>query len=140
MRILGLDIGTKRIGVAISDEKGLTAQAVEVIQRSSLKKDLQRIQTLVCEYNVEKIVVGIPLRMNGTVSSMGKEILEFINKLKKRTQVSIETWDERWSTKMAERILIEADLSRKKRASVRDKVAATFILQGYLDYLRKNLR
>lgn len=133
MRILGLDLGTKTIGVAVSDPLGWTAQGVKTIQRVGLKKDIQEIKDIVDEYGVEKIVLGMPKNMNGTVGEAGERSISFGENLKNKLGVEVILQDERLSTVSAERSLIEADVSRKKRKKVIDTVAATYILQTYLD-------
>ncbi|WP_339063858.1 Holliday junction resolvase RuvX [Tepidibacillus marianensis] len=136
MRILGLDVGEKTIGVAISDELGWTAQGVGVIRRRNLDFDFSRLKELISEYQVEEIVVGLPKNMNGTIGPRAEMIMEFADQLKFASSLSIHLWDERLTTVSAERTLIEADVSRKKRKKVIDKMAAMFILQGYLDSKR----
>ncbi len=133
MRILGLDLGTKTIGVAVSDPLGWTAQGVKTIQRVGLKKDIQEIKDIVDEYGVEKIVLGMPKNMNGTVGEAGERSISFGESLKNKLGIEVILQDERLSTVSAERSLIEADVSRKKRKKVIDTVAATYILQTYLD-------
>lgn len=134
MRIMGLDLGTKTIGVAISDELGWTAQGIETIQRTgNLKQDLSRLQQLITDYEVSKIILGLPKNMDGSIGERGQASEEFANQLKQRLQIPVELWDERLTTVSAERMLISADVSRKKRKNVIDKVAAVFILQSYLD-------
>ena len=132
-RTLGLDVGDKTIGVAASDLLGWTAQGIETIIRTNIKKDLQRLEELVKEYEIIKIVVGLPKNMNGTIGPQGEKVLAFAERLKKRFKAEIVLWDERLTTVAAERSLIAADVSRKKRKEVIDKMAAVYILQGYLD-------
>jgi putative Holliday junction resolvase len=134
MRILGLDIGEKRVGVAISDELGLTAQGIDVIERTNDGKDMDRISEIVSEYKVIKIVVGLPKNMNGTLGPSGKAVKDYATKLKNTTGIETDFWDERLTTVAAERTLLEADVSRKKRKRVIDKLAAVLILQSYLDF------
>lgn len=137
-RIMGLDVGDKTIGVALSDLLGWTAQGLETIRRIGIKKDLQRLEEIIKEYEVNKIVVGLPKNMNGTIGLQGEKVLEFNERLEKRfNNIEIVSWDERLTTVAAERSLIEADVSRKKRKEVIDKIAAVYILQGYLDSLSK---
>ncbi|QUH20621.1 Holliday junction resolvase RuvX [Alkaliphilus sp. B6464] len=137
-RIMGLDVGDKTIGVALSDLLGWTAQGLETIRRIGIKKDLQRLEEIIKEYEVNKIVVGLPKNMNGTIGPQGEKVLEFNERLGKRfNNIEIVPWDERLTTVAAERSLIEADVSRKKRKEVIDKIAAIYILQGYLDSLSK---
>jgi len=130
---MGLDIGTKRIGVALSDETGQIASASEVVVRTSDSIAICRIKQIISESNVGKIVVGLPVNMDGSAGSSVKMSEKFAGKLKKETEVDICFWDERLSTREAENIMISANVSRKKRKSVIDKLAAQIILQGYLD-------
>ncbi len=138
MRILGLDIGSKRIGVAVSDELGFTAQGIETLNCKGLEDDAAAIAELAEQYNAEEIVVGIPYNMNGSEGPQTDKIRVVVEGIKQRVKVPIREWDERLSTVAAERVLIEADMSRSKRRKVIDKVAAVIILQGYLD--RKHLK
>lgn len=133
MRIMGLDVGDKTIGVAVSDLLGWTAQGVETIKRTSSKADLNRIKEIIDEMDVKKIVVGLPKNMNGTIGPQGEKVLKFCEKIKKKFDMEVVLWDERLTTVAAEKMLISADMSRKKRKQVVDKVAAVYILQGYLD-------
>ncbi|HSE83052.1 MAG TPA: Holliday junction resolvase RuvX [Thermodesulfobacteriota bacterium] len=132
MRILALDVGTKTIGVAVSDELGIAAHGVTTIKRTELKRDLETLRKIIDEYNPSEILVGIPYNSDGTVSKRGKEILKFAEKLKKTFPIPVEFWDESFSTVRAEEVLLEADLSRRKRKKVIDKIAAVFILEDYL--------
>lgn len=135
MRILGLDVGTKTVGVAISDEMGWTAQGLETIKINEERGHFgfDRISELVKQYNVDKIVVGLPKNMNGTIGSRGEACQQFAENLRELLQLDVVMWDERLSTMAAERLLISADVSRKKRKQVIDKMAAVVILQGFLD-------
>jgi putative Holliday junction resolvase len=133
MRVLGLDIGRKTIGVAVSDELCLIAQGVTTLKRSGLDRDIHEILTLIEEKEISKIVVGLPKNMNNTLGPSAEMVLAFIEKLNENTSVPVVTWDERLSTVAAEKVLLEADMSRTKRKRVVDKVAALLILQGYLD-------
>lgn len=135
---MGLDVGTKTIGVAVSDELGWTAQGLEVIQRTSQAKDFERLRTLTQQYDVERIVVGLPKNMNGTIGERGEATLAFGEKLEEFIQIPVTFWDERLTTMAAERTLIQADVSRKKRKTVVDKMAAMLILQNYLDAKARN--
>ena len=138
MRILGLDYGSKTVGVAVSDPLGLTAQKVETIwrkQENKLRRTLARIEELIAEYEVEKIVLGFPKNMNNTVGERAEKALEFGEMLKKRTGLEVIMWDERLTTVEADRTLIEAGLRRENRKQYLDGIAAVFILQGYLDSL-----
>ncbi len=133
MRILGLDYGDRKIGVAISDAFGWTAQGVEVIDRKRTKDVGARIVELIQELEVTEIVIGLPKNMNGSVGPRGQLSMEFAESLKESVQLPVHLWDERLTTVSAERTLIEADVSRKKRKLVVDKMAASLILQNYLD-------
>ena len=138
MRILGLDYGSKTVGVAVSDPLGLTAQKVETIwrkQENKLRRTLARIEELIAEYEVEKIVLGFPKNMNNTVGERAEKALEFGEMLKKRTGLEVIMWDERLTTVEADRTLIEAGVRRENRKQYLDGIAAEFILQGYLDSL-----
>lgn len=135
MRILGLDIGQKTIGVAISDPLGFTAQGITTIRRKKKEEDINEIINLCKEYAVDTIVVGLPKNMNGSIGFAGEKIMEFTELLKDSVECKIELWDERLTTVAAHRAMLEADLSRGKRKKIVDKIAATYILQGYLDRL-----
>ncbi|QCX32735.1 Holliday junction resolvase RuvX [Caloramator sp. E03] len=137
MRIMGLDIGDKTIGVAISDPLGWTAQGIKTIKRTGIKKDINEILNIINEYQVEKIVVGFPKNMNGTIGPRAEKIIDFCDKLKGRIKLDIELEDERLTTVAAEKMLIDADVSRKKRKEVIDTIAATYILQTYLNRINK---
>ena len=136
MRIIGLDYGSKTVGVAVSDPLGLTAQGVETIERKEenyLRKTLARIEELVREYGAEKIVLGFPKNMNNTVGDRAQKTLELKEKLERRTGLEVILWDERLTTVSAERTLMESKVRRENRKKYVDKIAAVFILQGYLD-------
>lgn len=135
MRILGLDMGSKTIGVAISDPLGWTAQGITTIRRTKRENDLEEIKKLCNDYAVETIVIGLPKNMNGTIGESGERVLEFSKCIQEYTGVKVEMWDERLTTVAAHRAMLEADLSRQKRKKIVDKMAATYILQGYLDKL-----
>ena len=136
MRILGLDVGSKTIGVAISDPMGWTAQGIKTIRRSKKEIDLEEINSICKEYGVETIVVGLPKNMNGTIGESGERVLALCELIKEKCTLPIEMWDERLSTVAVTRSMIEGDLSRSKRKKIVDKMAAIYILQGYLDSLR----
>lgn len=138
MRIMSLDVGSRTIGIACSDALLMTAQGIETIRRTSLEKDFNRLQELIAEYEVHELVVGMPKNMNGTKGERAEKTEEFVNRMKEVINLPVTYWDERLSTVMAERQLIAADVSRKKRKSVIDKMAAVVILQGYLDRLQFN--
>ncbi|BAH42881.1 Holliday junction resolvase RuvX [Brevibacillus sp. HB1.2] len=132
-RLMGLDVGDKTIGVAVSDELGWTAQGVETIKRQSKEKDFARLSELVSQYQIGAFVVGLPKNMNGTIGPRAEMCQAFGKLLEERTSLPVHMWDERLTTMAAERMLISADVSRQKRKTVIDKMAATLILQGYLD-------
>ena len=133
-RIMGLDIGDKTIGVAVSDLMGMTAQGIKTIKRTSKKNDIEEIKQIIKEKQVNLIVSGLPKNMNGTVGPQGEKVQKFCELIKEETGLEIEFWDERLTTVAAEKTLITADVSRKKRKNVIDKMAAVLILQGYLDF------
>jgi len=135
-RIMGLDYGDRRIGIALSDVFGWTAQGLEVIERRRDGNELNRIAELVKEHEVGEIVVGLPKNMNGTIGPRGEICMEFAGTLRDSLDLPVHLWDERLSTVSAERTLLEADVSRKKRKQVVDKMAASLILQNYLDSKR----
>ncbi|TLS39297.1 Holliday junction resolvase RuvX [Pseudalkalibacillus caeni] len=135
MRILGLDVGSKTIGVAVSDEMGWTAQGIETVKRNPHHGDVlpERLKEIIKSYELDKIVVGLPKNMDGSIGPSGKICMEFAEQLRESYEVPVMMWDERLTTMAAERMLISADVSRKKRKKVIDKMAAVMILQGYLD-------
>lgn len=139
MRILGLDVGQKTIGVAISDPLGFTAQGITTIRREKKVKDVEEVKKICKEYNVETIVIGLPKNMDNSIGFAGEKIMEFSELIKEEIDIPIEFWDERLTTVAAHRAMLEADLSRGKRKKIVDKIAATYILQGYLDRL-SNMR
>lgn len=138
MRIMGLDFGSKTVGVAISDALLLTAQGIEIIRRKSpskLRQTLARIDELKNEYEVEKIVLGFPKNMNNTEGDRCEKTQEFKGMLEKRTGLEVVLWDERLTTVAADRAMMEGSIRREDRKNYVDKLAAVFILQGYLDFL-----
>ena len=138
MRIMGLDYGTKTVGVAVSDPLGITAQAVETITRkeeNKLRKTCARIEALIAEYGVERIILGFPKHMNNDIGERAEKALEFRNMLARRTGLEVVMWDERLTTVSAERTLMESGVRRENRKKHIDQIAAVFILQGYLDML-----
>ena len=138
MRIMGLDYGSVTVGVAISDPLLITAQGIEVIRRkqeNKLRQTYARIEALIEEYGVERIVVGFPKHLNNTVGIRAELAEEFADNIRRRTGLEVVMWDERLTTVAAHRVLDEAELHYKKKAEVVDKLAAVLILQGYLDYL-----
>ena len=138
-RILGLDLGQKTIGVAISDPLGFTAQGLTTIRRGSKEKDIEDLKKLCDEYKVETIVIGLPKNMNGTIGPSGEIAMAFGKLLEEEFQIEIKFWDERLTTVAAHKAMLEADLSRNKRKKIVDKVASTYILQGYLDMISRQL-
>ena len=138
MGILGLDYGSKTVGVAVSDPLGITAQGVEIIRRQSenkLRRTLARIEELIARYQVEKIVLGLPKNMNNTLGDRAEKSLELKDTLERRTGLDVVMWDERLTTVSAEKVLMESGVRREHRKEYVDEIAAVFILQGYLDYL-----
>ncbi|ALS23156.1 MULTISPECIES: Holliday junction resolvase RuvX [Paenibacillus] len=133
MRYMGLDYGDKTIGVAVSDELGWTAQGLEVIRRTTAQRDMDRIKALVQQYGVTEVVVGLPKNMNNTIGPRGEICIAFSKELHETLQMPVHLWDERLTTAAAQRTLLEADVSRKKRKQVVDKMAAALILQGFMD-------
>ncbi|MGG0667534.1 Holliday junction resolvase RuvX [Sporosarcina koreensis] len=135
MRVMGLDVGSKTVGIAISDALGWTAQGIETIKidESAGQFGMSRIQELVTEYAVTSFVVGYPKNMNNSIGPRGEASEKFADMLKEAFGLPVSLWDERLTTMAAERMLIDADVSRKKRKTVIDKMAAVMILQGYLD-------
>ena len=139
MRIIGLDFGSKTVGVAVSDELLITAQGIEIVRRKSenkLRQTLTRIEELIKEYNVEKIVLGFPKNMNNSEGERCEKTLEFKEMLERRTGLTVELWDERLTTVAADNLMMEAGIRRENRKEYVDQIAASFILQGYLDYLQ----
>jgi putative Holliday junction resolvase len=133
-RCLGLDLGEKRIGISLSDALGWTAGPLSALQRIGWKKDLAALRSLIAAHEVQRVVVGLPIQMDGTEGEMARRTQEFVARFRMTVSIPVETWDERLSTVQAERILVEADLRRDKRRQVIDSMAACLILQGYLDY------
>ena len=142
MRIMGLDFGSKTVGVAVCDPLGITAQTVETITRASetkMRQTLARIEQLIGEYEIERIVLGYPKNMNNTVGERGEKTQEFKVALERRTGLEVILWDERLTTVAAERVLIESGVRREHRKESVDQIAAAMILQGYLDSLLSGL-
>jgi len=133
LRIIGLDIGSRRIGVAVSDELGLTAQTLTTLESKTPEQDVERIAGIVKEQKATEIVVGIPYNMDGTEGPQARKVRAIMRLINHFIKLPLHEWDERLSTVAAERTLLEADLSRSKRRKVIDKLAAAIILQGYLD-------
>ena len=132
-RIIGLDLGTKRIGVAISDESQVISFAEETINVTSIKASLNYIVALVERYSADKVIIGLPLNMNGTKGPQAEKAIDFASRLQRRVKAGVLTFDERLTTSQGEQILIAADMSREKRKKHIDKLAAQIILQAYLD-------
>ena len=138
MRIMGLDYGSKTVGVAVSDPLGLTAQGIEIVRRKSetkLRQTLARIEEIAKEYSVEKIVLGFPKHMNNDIGERAEKSLEFKEMLERRTGLPVVMWDERMTTVEADRTMMETGIRRENRKEYVDMIAAVLILQGYLDYL-----
>ncbi|WP_338470344.1 Holliday junction resolvase RuvX [Niallia sp. XMNu-256] len=139
MRIMGLDVGSKTVGVSLSDELGWTAQGLKTIAINEEQGEygFEEMENLIKDHDVSKIVVGLPKNMNGTIGPRGEASQFYADELNTRFGIPVVLWDERLTTVAAERLLIEADMSRKKRKKVIDKMAASMILQGYLDSQNK---
>lgn len=138
MRIMGLDFGSKTVGVAVSDELLLTAQGLEIIRRKEENKQRQtlaRIEELIVEYGVTEIVLGYPKNMNDTLGDRVQKTEEFKERLERRTGLPVVLWDERLTTVAADKLMMEAGIRRENRKDYVDRIAASFILQGYLDYI-----
>jgi putative Holliday junction resolvase len=134
MRFLGLDVGDRTIGIALSDESATIATGIETYRRVGPKKDLKAMAELVRRHTVGEVVVGLPLRLDGSAGAQAQKVLAFVEALRPVVRVPVVPWDERFTTVAAQQALIEADVSRKGRRAVVDKVAAILILQNYLDY------
>jgi len=137
MRVLGLDIGDKTIGIAISDPLGYTAQGITTILRKSETMDIEELEIICRKYSVDTIVSGLPKNMNNSLGPQGEKVIKFCEIIKQNIQIPIIMWDERLTTVAANKAMLEANLSRAKRKKIVDKVAATYILQGYLDSISK---
>ena len=133
MRVMGLDVGTKTVGVAVSDALGLTAQGLRVVRRKNLRSDVGELKRVIREHEVSRVIIGLPLNMDGSEGPRAEASREFGALLSEATGLPIDYWDERLSTVAAERMLIEGDVSRERRKQVIDQVAASIILQGWLD-------
>jgi putative Holliday junction resolvase len=132
-RVLGLDVGSRRIGVAVSDPLGITAQGLETLQRSTKRRDFEHLQRVIQEYDVREIVVGLPLRMSGAEGTQSDKMLVFAEELRKRFRLPVHLWDERLTSAEANRLLRETDLSIEKRGKAVDRMAAILILQGWME-------
>ena len=135
MRILGIDYGHRHLGIALSDDEKILASPLPVYSRRNLDVDLAFLLGIVKENEVEQAIVGLPRNMNGSIGKMAKEVLSFAGKLQRKINIPVSTFDERMTTVEAERVLVETNLSRKRRKGLRDSIAAVLILQGYLDRL-----
>jgi len=140
LRILGLDLGDKTIGLALSDPLKITAQGLMVLQRKTLEQDLIELDKIKEQHEVEEVVVGLPRMMNGSIGPMGEKAQEFADILSQRWGIPVHTWDERLSTMEAEKTLLQADLSRKKRKKLIDKTAAVLILQSFLGRRKEEMQ
>jgi putative Holliday junction resolvase len=136
-KLMGLDLGTKTIGVAISDSLRMAASPIETIRRAKFTADAERLLALIAQHDVTGIIVGLPLNMDGSEGPRAQSARAFVRNLKQKTDLPIAFWDERMSTMAVTRTMIEADLSRARQAEVVDKLAASYILQGALDRLRR---
>jgi putative Holliday junction resolvase len=132
-RVLGLDVGSRRIGIAVSDPLGITAQGLETLQRSSKRQDFEQLQRVIQEYDVREIVVGLPLRMSGAEGIQSDKMQLFAEELRKRFRLPVHLWDERLTSVEANRLLRETDLSIEKRGKAVDRMAAILILQGWME-------
>ena len=133
MRVLGLDVGSKTIGVAASDELGMLAHPRTTLARRGTRADAEQVAALVAAEAAERVIVGLPLTLEGAVGPRAKRVMVFVDALRARLAVPVDTWDERFSTVAAEQALLEVDMSRARRKEVIDQQAAAFILQGWLD-------
>ncbi len=132
-RVLGLDVGLRRIGIAVSDPLGITAQGLETLQRKNKRYDFERLSQIIREYDVKEIVVGLPLRMSGAEGTQAGKMQEFAEQLRRRFQMPVHVWDERLTSAEANRLLRETDLSIEKRGKAVDRMAAVLILQGWME-------
>jgi len=132
-RIMALDVGSRRIGVAVSDPLGITAQGLDTIQRQNKRRDLEALRRLLSEYQIREVVVGLPLRLSGAEGTQSEKMRLFADDLHRHFGVTVHLWDERWTSTEANRLLRETDLSIEKRAKVVDRMAATLILQSWLE-------
>lgn len=136
MRLMGLDIGTHKIGIAISDELGITSQGLKSLDIKSKEATFKELFEIIENFKIGKVIIGLPKNMNGSLGNQAEKVLKWIEEFKSRINLPVETWDERLSTVEASKILLKADISRRKRKKVIDKLAATLILQGYIDSCR----
>ncbi len=136
-RLIGLDVGDRTIGVAVSDLLMITAQGVTTIKRTNFKADMAELRKLIEEYNVTKIIVGMPKMMDGTIGIQGEKVIEFTEKMKAKIKLPVDFQDERLTTALSEKILISADVKRSKRKEVIDKLAAVQILTTYMERMKR---
>ena len=132
-RLLGLDVGTRRIGIAVSDLLGITAQGLDTLQRRNKRYDFQHLARVIRDYHVSEIVVGLPRRLSGAESAQTRNVLEFVEDLKKKFPLPVHLWDERLTSVQANRLLKEAELSLEKRTAAVDRMAAILILQSFME-------
>jgi putative Holliday junction resolvase len=137
-RVLAMDFGKKRIGLAVSDPLGVTAQGLETLERTRIRDDLQALSRVVRDYDVRLIVAGLPLHMSGAESRQGQFTREFSERLQRETGVPVRYWDERWTSVQAGRVLRESGVGREKRAAAIDRLSAVILLESYLDSVRAN--
>jgi len=133
-RVLGLDVGSRRIGVAVSDALGITAQGLETLERKNKRHDFEHLKRVIREYEVKEIVVGLPLRMSGMEGTQSEKMRGFAEELRKRFQIPVHLWDERLTSAEANRFLRETELSIEKRGKAVDRMAAVLILQGWMEW------
>ncbi len=138
-RLIGLDVGDRTIGVAVSDLLMITAQGVTTIKRTNLKADIQELKKIIDEHNVTKIIVGMPKMMDGTIGIQGEKVIEFTEKMKAKIDLPVNYQDERLTTALSEKILISADVKRNKRKEVIDKLAAVQILTTYMERMKRSV-
>jgi len=137
-RVIGLDVGDKTLGVAVSDELGLTAQGVTTCRRTSSAADLDFLRQIIAQYAAAAVVVGLPKNMDGSIGPQAQKTLAFIERLRQTCAIPVVAWDERLTTREAERVLLAANTSRQRRKRVRDRLAAQLILQSYLEWSRRH--
>jgi putative holliday junction resolvase len=137
-RLLGMDVGLRRIGLAVSDPLGITAQGITTLQRRNKRSDLAELQRIISEYGVSEIVVGYPLRLSGTASAQTGKVTEFADDLRRKFSLPVHLWDERLSSAEANRLLRETDMSIRRRAEVVDQMAAVLILQSFMENRKRS--
>lgn len=138
-RVLAIDLGEKRIGLAISDALGITAQGLETVMHANKKATLEALSAVCKEYAVSKVVIGLPVNMDGSFGPKAKEVLAWVPLLEEKLGISVKTWDERLTSRQADRLMIEQGLSRRRQKEKSDQLAATLILQSYLESGRKDI-